>query len=98
MTDSELRLTCTGCGDYSETTDRRYSFGYYAGLLCSECATTYRDHCGIDQSQGNPADLDEVEYEPMTGYEVVYGSHPRMKELGLFDAMAEVRRIAEAVG
>jgi hypothetical protein len=39
----------------------RYSFGVYAGCLCSQCALErYRDHCGLKNGQGNPNDLDEV--------------------------------------
>jgi len=42
----------------------RYSFTVYAGKMCDECAyNSYRDHCGLDGGQGNPADLDE-ELEP----------------------------------
>lgn len=46
----------------------RYSFGVYAGRFCDDCCLTYRDHCGLDQPQGNPSDLDEpLEPEPYYG-------------------------------
>lgn len=53
---------CTSCG--AEDTpdndvDLRYSYGIYAGRLCRKCCFNYNDHCGIDQEQGNPYDLDE---------------------------------------
>lgn len=50
--------TCTRCGS-TEEVEERYSFGIYAGRLCKECCYGYRDHCGIDQEQGNPYTLEE---------------------------------------
>jgi hypothetical protein len=43
--------------------EERYSFGVYAGIFCRECCLKYQDHCGIDQPQGSPNDLDEQYYE-----------------------------------
>jgi len=37
----------------------RYSFSVYAGKFCDSCCSGYRDNCGLDQSQGSEADLDE---------------------------------------
>ncbi len=53
-------VTCSRCGkrDLLEV-EERYSFNVYAGRLCEPCCYTYRDHCGLDQPQGNPADLEE---------------------------------------
>ena len=52
--------TCTHCGEHKPgEVEERYSFGIYAGRLCNKCCFTYRDHCGIDQPQGDQADLDE---------------------------------------
>lgn len=56
-------MRCTSCGKEKNSTEERYSFGVYAGRLCTDCCYGYRDHCGIDQNQGNPADLDEPYWE-----------------------------------
>lgn len=50
---------CTGCGEVRapDSVDELYSYGIYAGRLCERCALGYRDHCGLDQPQGDPADL-----------------------------------------
>ena len=53
-----MELTCTSCGS-TEDVESRYSFGIYAGRLCRKCCYNYRDHCGIDQEQGNPYTLEE---------------------------------------
>jgi hypothetical protein len=47
-----------GCGATKDV-EPRYSFGEYAGRLCPECCRKFRDHCGIDQGQGDPTELDE---------------------------------------
>lgn len=53
-------MRCTSCGRERNDVEERYSFGIYAGRLCEDCCYKYRDHCGIDQPQGNPyTDLDE---------------------------------------
>lgn len=54
--------TCTCCGEYKPgDVERRFSFGIYAGRLCSECARKYVDHCGLDgYGQGDPRELDEA--------------------------------------
>jgi len=56
----ERLITCSRCGerDLFEI-EERYSFNVYAGRLCEACCYTYRDHCGLDQPQGDPADLEE---------------------------------------
>lgn len=52
-------IPCSRCGTFHKV-DVRYSFSVYAGIFCEECAINgFRDSCGIGQSQGNPADLDE---------------------------------------
>lgn len=53
-----MELTCTSCGSTKDV-ESRYSYGIYAGRLCRECCYGYRDHCGIDQEQGNPYTLEE---------------------------------------
>ena len=58
---SELK-SCPKCSEQAIITER-YSFGVYAGRFCDNCCSRYRDNCGLDQSQGNPADLDE-QYDP----------------------------------
>lgn len=50
--------TCARCGATKDVAER-YSFNVYAGRLCEACCYTYRDHCGLDQPQGNPAELEE---------------------------------------
>lgn len=56
---------CPRCHKLRPDVDERYSFGVYAGVMCTDCAKSgYRDQCGLgDEGQGDPADLDE-EYEP----------------------------------
>ena len=56
----ERLITCSRCGkrDLFEI-EERYSFNVFAGRLCEACCYTYRDHCGLDQPQGDPADLEE---------------------------------------
>ena len=49
---------CSRCGS-EKNVQERCSFGIYAGRLCEKCAYKYRDHCGIDQEQGNPYSLHE---------------------------------------
>ena len=53
---------CSRCHS-TKYVEERYSFGVYAGVLCIDCCTMYRDHCGVDQPQGSPNDLDEPYYE-----------------------------------
>ena len=51
---------CTSCGEHKPgDVEPRYSFGYYAGRLCSPCCRGYRDNCGIGGEQGDPGDLVE---------------------------------------
>jgi len=52
---------CTRCSGYKPgDVEQRYSFGVYAGRLCSDCCRTYQDHCGLDGfDQGDPGELDE---------------------------------------
>ena len=53
-------IECTSCGQLRNDVEERYSFGYYAGRMCVECATTkFRDGCGIDQPEGDPRELDD---------------------------------------
>ena len=51
---------CFGCAKIKEDVESRYSFGAYAGKLCVECCKGYRDHCGIDQAQGRPEELEAM--------------------------------------
>lgn len=62
---------CPRCKDQVPvgSISERYSFTVYAGKFCENCCLGYRDHCGLDQPQGNPDDLDEP-LEP----EAYYGS------------------------
>lgn len=59
-TDENNHEFCSKCGKHDpENVQERFSFGVYAGRLCSDCCIDYRDHCGIDQPQGDPSNLDE---------------------------------------
>lgn len=63
--------TCTSCGEHKPgDVGPRYSYGIYAGRLCTKCCSGYRDNCGLDQSQGKVEDTDEFAYG---GYDAVYG-------------------------
>lgn len=51
---------CGRCGKRRTDVEDRYSFGIYAGRLCTPCCGSYRDNCGVGRAQGNPyAELDE---------------------------------------
>ena len=56
---ADWQRTCGRCGMVGDSVEERYSYGVYAGRLCPACCSSYRDNCGLDQPQGNPADLDE---------------------------------------
>jgi hypothetical protein len=53
---------CTRCGVDRPDVRERISFGVYAGRICEECCYDFRDHCGLDQPQGDFRDLDEEYY------------------------------------
>ena len=59
----DITSECSRCHNKSDDIQERYSFGVYAGVFCEECCMSYRDHCGIDQEQGLPCDLDEPYWE-----------------------------------
>lgn len=61
--DTEVCPKCRSHVPQGDVT-QRYSFGVYAGKLCTECCYTYRDACGLEGGQGDPADLDEPLDEP----------------------------------
>ena len=52
---------CPQCNSAQDSVDEQYSFGAYAGIMCTACAIrSYTDGCGhLDGRQGNAADLDE---------------------------------------
>lgn len=56
---------CPRCGQPKNDIDEQYSYGVYAGVMCTDCARRgYRDQCGHSPTgQGDPADLDEPHYE-----------------------------------
>ena len=54
------RFVCHGCGQFKDDVEERYSFSYYAGRYCVDCAKAkFRDGCGIDMPEGNPQELDD---------------------------------------
>ena len=52
---------CPKCSSAQDSVDEQYSFGVYAGIMCTACAIRgFRDGCGhLDGRQGNTVDLDE---------------------------------------
>ena len=55
---------CPSCDERKADIDEQYSFGVYAGVMCTACACRkFSDQCGHGMPQGNPADLDEPYYE-----------------------------------
>ena len=80
--DACRKMDTSECGYCHEQTIRarqeRYSFGVYAGKMCDECAySRYRDHCGLEGSQGSAQDLDE-DLEP----EDYYGMGRDLADMG----------------
>jgi len=55
---------CSQC-ESKDDVKERYSYGVYAGRLCKKCCLSFQDHCGIDQPQGNPQELDEPNEEEL---------------------------------
>ncbi len=56
-------MKCNSCQEERNDIEERYSFGVYAGTFCTDCCYRFQDHCGIDQPQGSPNDLDEQYWE-----------------------------------
>jgi hypothetical protein len=52
-----FRCICPSCREPGDV-EERYSFGIYAGRFCLKCCGRYRDNCGEDQPQGDPAILE----------------------------------------
>lgn len=51
---------CPKCQQKREDIDERYSFGYYAGVMCEPCARHgFRDQCGLGMPMGDPQELDD---------------------------------------
>ena len=60
---------CPRCQERRGDIDEQYSFGVYAGVMCTACAIAgFRDQCGHGQAQGTAAEYEELEgpdtYEP----------------------------------
>lgn len=53
-------MRCTKCSKEKTDVEERYSYGVYAGRLCTKCCYSYRDHCGIDGPQGSPEELEAM--------------------------------------
>ena len=56
-------MKCNTCQKERNDIEKRYSYGVYAGTFCTDCCYRFQDHCGIDQPQGSPNDLDEPYWE-----------------------------------
>jgi hypothetical protein len=55
---------CPACQEPKTTIDQQYSYGVYAGVMCTDCAKrNYNDQCGHGMPQGSPNDLDEPYWE-----------------------------------
>ena len=57
---------CPRCEKRSDTVEEQYSFGYYAGILCRECAIAgFSDHCGLlaGEPMGDPQTLDDYGHD-----------------------------------
>lgn len=56
--EDEWDLRCSRCGEKKNDIEERYSYGIYAGRLCVNCCSGYRDNCGLDQPQGDQRELE----------------------------------------
>lgn len=56
---------CPKCEQAKPDIDEQFSFGVYAGVMCTDCAVRgFTDNCGHrPEGQGDPNDLDEPYYE-----------------------------------
>lgn len=60
LTESLETGICARCRRSKPDIDEQYSFGYYAGVMCTDCAIKgYRDSCGHGEPQGDPSGLDD---------------------------------------
>ncbi len=60
LSDALQSGVCPVCEQPKSTIDRQFSFGYYAGVMCTECAIAkFRDGCGHNQPMGDPQTLDD---------------------------------------
>lgn len=51
---------CPSCQKKKNTIEEQYSFGYYAGVMCRDCAISkFADGCGLNQPMGNARELDD---------------------------------------
>ena len=52
---------CPQCYKPSKSIDFQFSFGVYAGVMCTNCAISgYRDSCGHKRRPGSPRELEEL--------------------------------------
>ncbi len=52
---------CPQCSKPSKSIDFQFSFGVYAGVMCTNCAISgYRDSCGHKARPGSPRELEEL--------------------------------------
>ena len=52
---------CPQCSKPSKSIDFQFSFGVYAGVMCTNCAISgYRDSCGHKRRPGSPRELEEL--------------------------------------
>lgn len=51
---------CPKCEKKKKDIDEQYSFGAYAGVMCTECArTSYADQCGHGRPMGTRREYEE---------------------------------------
>ena len=52
---------CPQCSKPSKSIDFQFSFGVYAGVMCTNCAISgYRDSCGHKRRPGSPRELEAL--------------------------------------
>jgi hypothetical protein len=56
---------CPRCQQKKDDIDEQYSYGVYAGVMCTDCAIRgFNDACGHrPEGQGDPNELDEPYWE-----------------------------------
>ena len=72
---------CSRCGEEKDDVDRRFSYGFYAGMYCDKCAyEAYADHCGLVKKadgtyaeEGEQGAVEELAEFEAGGYDAIEG-------------------------